>query len=675
MSPGTFFRRLSFQAHLTMCNQFLTIVTILTSLWAVSSSRAQPVSSDVASSLQRDLAALQEEISTLRNSARDRRAIADIEVFAKGVEWCLRHNEFYSAKKPGSPSAWIKYCQTAVATAQQRVRELKTGDTPWFDKVGSTIRGYVSEVDGSIQPYALSLPEGMDDAEPGHRFPLHVKLHGRGGTRNEVRFFEEHRDRKPQAGQTWIQLDVFGRTDNAYRWSGETDVFEAIADVKRRYRIDTRRITLWGFSMGGAGAWHLGLHHPSMWSSVGPGAGFVDFYEYQKQTERLPSHQHRALHIYDAIDYALNMYNVPFCTYGGELDAQLVASTKMIERGNDLGVEAKLLIGPETGHRFHPDSFAEFMKFHIARSEEGRPRFPGRKQIRFVTWTLKYNRCEWLTIDEMIRPYEETLAEGGVDDDGVLRLNTKNIAAFRIARDVADRIEVDGKSFPLRSAADGLLPDVYFEQSSDGWNQLEYDESVSFAENPELHKRHDLQGPIDDAFMESFLCVRGTGNSWSKEHQANTEAKLDLFSREFDKWLRGRVPIVDDVDLTEDQIADSNLILFGDPGSNSVMARIIDRLPVRWDQDRFEINGQTYEAKDHVLSMIYPNPLNPRRYVVLNSGMTMHEKDFRASNSWLFPKLGDIAVQKVNLNDDGSLAASTVWAEIFDSNWKLPRSN
>lgn len=654
-----------------MQNLTLTITTLI--FLVTATAKAQPAPENARQELQDGLAKLRNEISDLQNSGARQRDIADVEVFAKGVEWCLRHNEFYgNRKKPDARSAWVKYCETALAAGTQRVADLKKDRRPWSQAIGSTIRGYVSRVDGSTQPYALSLPESFGDAKPGFRFPLHVKLHGRGGTRNEVRFFNEQQGKKSQNGQGWIQLDVFGRTDNAYRWSGETDVFEAIADVNRRYRIDSKRITLWGFSMGGAGAWHLGVHHPSKWASVGPGAGFVDFYKYQKQTELRPPHQHRGLHIYDSIDYALNMFNVPFCTYGGELDAQLVASTKMIDRGRELGVEAKLLIGPGMGHKFHPDSFKEFMAFHTARSKEGRPRFPGRKQIRFVTRTLKYNQCEWLTIEEMIQPYEETLAEGGVDDDGVLRLTTKNISALRIARDMADKVEIDGVPLPLRSAADGLLPDVYFEQSSDGWNALSYEDSESFADNPGVHKRHNLQGPIDDAFMEPFVCVRGTGSAWSNETQTRADAALNLFEKEFDKWLRGRVPVVTDENVTAEHIANSNLILFGDPGSNAVMARVIEQLPVRWSKTGFEVNGQTYDSKSHLLSMIYPNPLNPRRYVVINSGHTMHEKDFRASNSWLFPKLGDIAVQKFPKGVSDPAKATTVWAEMFDSKWKLP---
>jgi len=656
-----------------MRNFILTVAVIATSCVSSEFVCAQSAPADDEAALLDGLARLKREIEGLKGSNIRNSDVADVEVFAKGVEWCLRHDEFYANKrKPDAPSGWVKYCKTAIETGLQRAAELNANELPRSSGAGSTILGYVSRVDGSTQPYACSLPYSFGEGDFASRFSLHVKLHGRGGTRNEVRFFNEHLNKKPQDGQDWIQLDVFGRTDNAYRWSGETDVFEAIADVSRRYRIDSKRITLWGFSMGGAGAWHLGVHHPSKWSSVGPGAGFVDFYKYQKQDELRPSHQHRGLHIYDSIDYALNMFNVPFCTYGGELDAQLAASTKMIERGKELGVDATLLIGPAMGHKFHPDSFKEFMAFHTARSKAGRPRFPGRKQIRFVTWTLKYNKCEWLTIEEMIKPYAETLAEGGVDDDGVLRLTTKNIAALKIARDVADHVELDGTRLELRSAADGLLPDVYYERSGVSWSQLSYDDSIAFDRNPGLHKRHDLQGPIDDAFMESFVCVRGTGEAWSNETQARADATLELFEKEFDKWLRGRVPVISDDELTDEHIADSNLILFGDPGSNAIMARVIEKLPVSWTKGGFEVNGQSYNAETHQLSLIYPNPLNPRRYVVINSGHTMHEKDFRASNSWLFPKLGDVAVQKFANGVNDPTKGETVWAEMFDSNWQLP---
>jgi len=632
--------------------------------------RFDPVPQEDHGRIRGDLQKLQAAAAVLERGDQPRSLLADVAVLAKGVEWCLRHAEFYQPRNGKGKTAYVRYCEDAIATGLKRARRLEAGQVPWLSQTGSTIRGYVSRVDGSLQPYALSLPVNFSEVDRLHRWPLHVKLHGRGGTRNEVRFFAEHSGRKPADGQDWIQLDVFGRTDNAYRWSGETDVFEAIADVRRKYRIDDRRVTLWGFSMGGAGAWHQGLHHPSTWSSVGPGAGFVDFYRYQKQAELRPAYQHRALHIYDAVDYALNLYNTPFCTYGGEKDAQLVASTTMVELAEQLDVPVKLLIGPGMGHKFHPDSFREFMDFHIQQSKAGRTKFPGARSLRFTTWTLKYNRCEWLKIAEMQRHLEQATVEGGLTEAGILLLRTQNVAALQIARDVAGTVVIDGARLPLLAAADQLLPDVYYTRNDTGWKVLTYDESRQFDANPELHKRHDLQGPIDDAFMEPFVCVTGTGTPWSETQRDWSQFTLQRFEKEFDKWLRARIPRIEDQELSSDLIGSHHLILFGDPGSNAVLARVLDQLPVKWSKTGITVQGKTYDPETHGLSLIYPNPLNPRKYVVINSGHTMHEKDFRASNSWLFPRLGDIAVQKIERSGQG-FQEETVWADHFNSDWQL----
>lgn len=632
---------------------------------AFPAAKAVAISDSKRTAIETPLARLKKQIADLKQTDVDTRLVADVEVYAKAADWILRHGEFF---KPD----YVKQTLRAIETGSSRAGELASGKSSWIRRTGTTIRGYYSQVDGSVQPYALTLPEGINPRS-GDRWPLHVKLHGRAGTMNEVNFIHRHDGQPLPKEQTWVQLDVFGRTNNAYRWSGENDVFEAMADLNRSVRVDRRRITLWGFSMGGAGAWHLGLHYPSKWCSVGPGAGFVDFYQYQKQTTRRPNVEHSALHIYDAIDYSLNAFNVPVCTYGGENDAQLAASTQMVERAKKFGVDIKLIIGKGVGHKFTPAGYREFMDFHLEKSKQGRPQFPGRKEFRFVTHTLKYNRCESVTIEEMERMYEPAKVTGFVDKNGRLHLKTENVAALQIVRDVSDKVNIDGTILKLRAASDGLLPGVHFIKGAKAWYGLSYDESREFAANSDLRKRHNLQGPIDDAFMSSFVCVRGTGQPWSAGNAAWSSWTLQRFGREFDKWLRGRVPIVDDVDI-DPLKTNQNLVLFGDPGSNRVLAKIVDRLPIKWTRDAIEVNGKKYDPQQHGLSMIYPNPLNPTRYVVINSGHTFHEKHFLASNSWLFPRLGDIAVQKFQRTASGDYEETVEWAALFDMNWQLPKS-
>ncbi|TWU13943.1 Prolyl oligopeptidase family protein [Symmachiella macrocystis] len=619
-----------------------------------------------------DLAKIREQRATLDKSIAELDAqkigpqlMADVQIYSKAADWIARHSEFYREN-------YAKQTLVVLKLGQQRVRELAEGKSPWTTKIGTTARGYVSRVDESVQPYALSLPLNYT---PGSdkQWPLYVKLHGRNGRMNEVSFIKQHDNRPPESGQDWIQLDVYGRTNNAYRWAGETDVFEAIADVKSRYNIEDNRITLWGFSMGGAGAWHLGLHHPSLWSSVGAGAGFVDFYTYQKQTELRPAHQHHLLHIYDAVDYALNADNVSVITYGGEKDAQLLASTMSVAAAKKYAVDIVQLIGPGMGHKFDPESLKKFMEFHRLHSQTGRPAQPGQKEIRFITYSLKYNRCEWLTIEEMPLVYQPAIVASEVVADDALKVTTTNVSALQVDPRISPNLLIDSSyiSFEPPQTDEVVWETLVLE--GEKWRKLTADQAERFAENPDLHKRHDLQGPIDDAFMEPFVCVRGTGKPWSQANHDWATWTLDRFAAEFDKWLRGKVLVIDDTQVTEEMIANKNLVLFGDPGSNSLLAKVLAKLPVQWTEDKITVEGVDYDPNLHGLSLVYPNPLNPRRYVVVNSGHTMHEKDFKSSNSWLFPRLGDIAVQKFTQDETGDqYQEETVFADVFNSQWHLP---
>lgn len=599
--------------------------------------------------------------------------LADVRVYEKAASWMLRFQEFPDA-------AWEKQLQKVLDEGHRRAGLLKGSQPDWNLRPGTSIRGYISEIDGSVQPYAVTLPSGVDPAN-SKRWPLHVVLHGRADQMNEVNFIHRMDGRGPGASKTepvgdWIQLDVYGRGNNAYRWAGEKDVFEAMADVRNRFRIDEDRVTLHGFSMGGAGAWHLGMHYPHLWSSVGPGAGFVDFYRYQKKdpdspADRLPFTADRTLRIYDSVNYAMNAYNVHVCTYGGEKDPQLLAGSTMRDAAAQLGIPVKLLVGPGMGHEFDPASRAAFMEFHLEKSKQGRPRFGERQAIRFSTHTLKYNRCDWASIEEVDRVYEASTIEGEIEISGELTLTTRNVRILRIARETASWVNLDGTRLECRSAAEGLLPDVWYRRQGDRWDVVGYRESRELSRNPELHKRPGLQGPIDDAFMSSFICVRGTSTSSNPVVAAWSNQTLEQFQSEFSKWMRGDVRIVDDTDVTAEMIADNHLILFGDPQSNSVLRKVLPELPLKWESDRIGVGARTWTAADHGVALIYPNPLNRSRYVVVNSGHTFHEKDFQSSNAWLFPRLGDIAVQQVSKTAEGQISATTMWSELFNAAWQL----
>jgi dienelactone hydrolase len=589
--------------------------------------------------LGKKAAALAAKISQLRATA-DARFLADVEVTHKAAAWALRFpEEFYTR-------AYYDNALRAVELGEKRAAELAAGlnssKPTWTRRSGSAVLAYRSRVDGSVQPYAIKLPAVYDESTP-HR--LDLVLHGRGATLTEVSFLGQHEDgldpaRKPadKPRDGIIELHVFGRTNNAYRWAGETDVFEALDDAKARFKINPARIVLRGFSMGGAGAWHIGLHHPSTWAAIEAGAGFNETRRYAR-LESVPAHQAPLLHIYDAFEYALNAFNAPTVGYGGELDPQLQASKNIqaqLEIEKQPGIRSLFLVGPQTEHRWHADSKKQSDAFIDA--EIARPRGA---DFHFVTYTTKFNRVADCEIVQLVRHYERAELHR---EKGAVR--TKNIARLRF--DSPRTLTIDGTRF--------MKPVQEIEKRGSRWREAK--------DRRGLRKIHGLQGPIDDAFTESFLVVRPTREPVNSFVHDILIRDLERFQREWAKWMRGDLRIKNDSEVTEADIRAHHLIVFGEPASNSLLERAADKLPADWERDWFKLRNISYSAAKHIPKMIYPNPLNPERYVVINSGHTFGEAEFRGTNALLFPRLGDYAVI------DGD-TGQPVAAGVFDDLWRL----
>lgn len=620
-------------------------------------------------------AELGEAIGRLEAQHADPDLLLDVAVYHKAATWIMRYadEEFYDKK-------YVADTLLALDHGLARAKELGTRRATWPRQKGLLVRAYRSRIDDSVQPYALAIPANYDGRGP---MRLDVVLHGRAMKQNEVNFIGRRDSGQPAPPElACIQLDVFGRGNNAFRWAGETDVFEAVASVRKRYKIDPRRIVLRGFSMGGAGAWGLGLHYPDRWAAVEAGAGFNDTKGFLKLTEPLPVPQETTLHIYDAMEYALNAFNIPTVGYGGEIDGQLQAAVnvrqQLVKEGmhftpdgldwHTQDLPAVFLVGPKTAHKFHPDSKLQsdrFIQSHLPRKLSGPDR------IRFVTYTTRYNQCFWLKIGALEQHYQRADVDARRSSNGRLwSFHTHNVAQLLLPAEAQEgTVTVDGQAIARPEGAGRAAGELLLEKQADGWIARP---AQPAADAPAaLRKTHGLQGPIDDAFLESFLCVRPTGTPRQKAAGDYTAKALDQCTRDFARWMHGDVRIKDDTQVTPADMAAQHLVLFGDPASNSVLGRIADRLPIRWTADAIVVGKKSYPAADHVLLMIYPNPLNPTRYVVINTGHTFHEPEFRGNNALVYPRLGDFAVLRLEAGK-GPLDAPVEQAGLFDDHWQLP---
>lgn len=206
---------------------------------------------------------------------------------------------------------------------------------------------------------------------------------------------------------------------------------------------------------------------------------------------------------------------------------------------------------------------------------------------------------------------------------------------------------------------------VHFRKNEGGWELVESPESEG------LRKHHGLQGPIDDAFMSRFVMVLPSGEPMNETVGNWVRAEQERAIEQWRKIFRGDALTVKDTELTDEQIREANLVLWGDPLSNSVLAKIASRLPVQWGENGVLLGKQKFSADKHVPVFVCPNPLNPKKYVVLNSGFTFRQAD-HASNARQVPKLPDYAVLDVSEGADEHKPGTIAAAGFFTETWQLP---
>jgi len=184
-----------------------------------------------------------------------------------------------------------------------------------------------------------------------------------------------------------------------------------------------------------------------------------------------------------------------------------------------------------------------------------------------------------------------------------------------------------------------------------------------------LRKVPDLQGPIDDAFMEPFVVVPPDGNSSSTVRQAFYQRELEYMARRWRQVFRGDLLVRKISELTSDDLENRNLILFGDPECNSKLAELLPQTPLGWKNGEIKLGTKSWRGDTLVPLLVYPNPKHPNHYMVLNSGPTIREKS-DPNNSLQTPQLPDWAILDVSVPASDTAAGKILDTGFFNEAWK-----
>ncbi len=584
---------------------------------------------------------LGKDIEALKLELKDKPAmlnlVPDVQIYYNAVYHAIAHNIFYNTNEFKTAEAMINY-------GTYRAKQLREGNPGWLNATGLVVRGYVSKVDGSVQPYGLEVPASYT-ANPSKKYRLDFWFHGRDSKLSELKFIN---DRQTKYGQFKLDegfvLQTYGRHNNGSRFAGELDSFEALAAVKKAYAIDDNRISVRGFSLGGGTTWHMATHHAGLWFAAAPGAGFSDTVDFLKIYNREPKptwFEEKLWRMYDSVTIPGNLFNCPTVAYSGEKDGQKLAADLMEAAMAKEGLKLTHIIGKDMGHRYDSNSIVAINKWMDEKAAKGRDVTP--KEVRFTLFTLAFNEMKWITVEGLGQHWEKAQVNAEVTGSSAVKVTTENVTAFSINMPAGQalvsgspKVTVDGKELAATPVAADKSWKATFYKLNGNWLA---------GQKPDLGlvKKPGLQGPIDHAFMDSFIFVIPTGRSsnvklaqWIAAEQADAIAQWWL-------QMRGQARVKRDTDVTDEDIAKNNLILWGDAQSNKLIAKMADKLPITFGVREVKVGSKTFSTETHAPVLIYPNPLNQSRYVVLNSSFTFAYAGM-SNNCNQYPRLPDWAV-------------------------------
>jgi hypothetical protein len=89
-------------------------------------------------------------------------------------------------------------------------------------------------------------------------------------------------------------------------------------------------------------------------------------------------------------------------------------------------------------------------------------------------------------------------------------------------------------------------------------------------------------------------------------------------------WLwRVDQRVLADTELTPELMRDHDVVLYGTPSSNTLLSQWMDKFPIKIEGDAVVVGDQRYRGRGVGTKFVYPNPLQPNRYVLVQAAPTL----------------------------------------------------
>ncbi len=522
---------------------------------------------------------------------------------------------------------------------------------------------FFSTVDETDQPYAVYVPENYNEHHP---YPLVIFLHGamsnhRLGLRRAFGQGNIQGTDFIKPGNVPVETDLestryfpklktveyivaapYARGTAGYQGIPEQDVYEMLADLKKRFNIDENRIYLTGLSMGGGGTIWLGLSKPDIWAAIAPCC---------------PAPPQGSAEI------SGNAANLPVHLFVGDKDFLYQTALDWKKKFEGNCVHFDYVEYPGIGHNSWEYAYKDGFIFDWFAQFERNP-YP--QVVNFSSAWYKYNKAYWVQLDQLT-PGTTANVKARFTDVNKIEITTQALGAFTMKLSGHPsfipgkpvEVMVDGKAFTVKT------PDVVsFSKEKESWTNRKYTPGLNA-------KKQGAEGPMYAAISSNHVYVYGTGGNPSPEElQKRREQAAFAANWSVDRGMMGRIMVfprvMADRELRQSDFETSNLILFGTRETNSIIEKFADKLPLH-----LNANADNY-------GLVYVYPMNDR-YVLINSGLSWWtperpkegEQTVGMRLAFMNPAL-DVLGQYKDYLLFKETPDHVISAGAFDNNWSLP---
>ena len=541
--------------------------------------------------------------------------------------------------------------------------KLEAAGKPARDRPYGFVRlAYFDEVDGSIQFCRAYLPGGWD---PAKKWPMVVRLHGYNPENPDyVRWWSvdvRHliADSEYNGGQGVIYLEPHGRGNTNYLGLGDRDVMRVIEMARRRFHVDDDRVYLAGESMGGWGVWNVATRHPDAFAAIAPVYGGSDYHSQVGEAElsRLGTLDRFQLEKESSWAMAEGLLHTPILVYHGDVDQSVNIEysrygVRLLERW---GYNVRYVEMPGYGHE-ELNVWPKIVEWLI---EHRRVADPARVRIRSAE--PGHASAYWVRIGQAASSGEFMLADAEATGPNTIRLDTKNVLALTLTPGWG----LANPAKPLKVVWNGEAREVRLEKGAAVLRAAGYQPGA-------LEKNAEISGPVADIFNTPFAIVEGTASADPAMNDV-CRRKSQAVAKLWRDWQRQPARVFRDSELTDADTARYSLLLVGGPEANLVARKFAGRIPIDISPDRIRIGGRSFPAADARVQAIFPNPLNPRRYVAVVAATSAGAMSFWAPDR-LRSAAFDFTIEDGHFpSGEQRVPDSDLWVAggWFDPNWRL----